>query len=142
MGRHPAATGLSRRLGSSERGSVAIWVAITTPALLLLLMLLVDGGAKFTAAEQASAYAAEAARAATIAVGPQPTPGDARAAVTAADAYLASAGVHGTVTAVGPATVRVSVTVSRTGPISDVRFAMTRTATAQLLIGVETGHTA
>jgi Flp pilus assembly protein TadG len=134
---------LRRRPTDSERGSVSVWVAITTPALLLMLLLVVDGGAKMKAGEQADANAAEAARAATIGIGPRPAGGtaDARAAVAAADAYLSRAGVRGTATVTGPVTVTVRVTVTRTGPISGARFTVTRTATAQLLIGVETGHT-
>jgi Flp pilus assembly protein TadG len=126
----------------AERGSVLIWFVITAPVLLLLAVLVVDGGAKITAGEQASNYSAEAARAATIAVGPSPASGtlDTRAAVEAAKAYLSVTGVQGTVTVTGPATVRVSVTVDRTGPVSGVTFSITRTATARLLVGVETGQ--
>jgi Flp pilus assembly protein TadG len=126
----------------AERGSVLIWFVITAPVLLLLAVLVVDGGAKIKAGEQASNYSAEAARAATIAVGPSPAGGtlDTRAAVQAAKAYLSAAGVQGTVTVTGPATVSVSVTVDRTGPVSGVTFSITRTATARLLVGVETGQ--
>jgi hypothetical protein len=119
-----------------------LWVAITTPALLLMLALVVDGGTKIKAAEQADAYSAEAARAAVLAIGPRPAGGqaDLRAAVVAADRYLAQAGVHGSVTITGPAQVRVAVTVSRTAPISGVTFTVQRTATAQLLVGVSSGQ--
>ena len=74
---------------NSERGSVVIWVAVTTPALLLTVLLIVDGSAKLAAAERADTYAAEAARAAVIAIGPRPARGavDTQAAVAAADAY-------------------------------------------------------
>lgn len=130
------------RIADRERGSVVLWVAITTPALLLMVLLVVDGGAKMKAGQQADTYASEAARAATIGIGPRPAGGsvDARAAVTAANAYLAQAGVSGIAKVTGPATVTVTVTVTRTGPISGVSFTVTRTATAQLLIGVETGQ--
>jgi Flp pilus assembly protein TadG len=126
----------------AERGSVLIWFVITAPVLLLLAVLVIDGGAKIKAGEQASNYSAEAARAATIAVGPSPASGtlDTRAAVKAANAYLSAAGVQGTVTVTGTATVRVTVTVDRTGPVSGVTFSVTRTATARLLVGVETGQ--
>ena len=125
-----------------ERGSVVVWVAITTPALLLMVLLVVDGGARMKAGEQADSYAWEAARAATIGIGPRPAGGsvDARAAVTAANAYLRTAGVRGAATVTGPATVTVRVSVTRTGPISGVRFTITRTAAARLLVGVETGQ--
>lgn len=133
---------LRARLREHERGSVVLWVAITTPALLLMVLLVVDGGAKMKAGEQADTYASEAARAATIGIGPRPAGRsvDARAAVTSANAYLTKAGVRGTATLTGPATVTVSVTVTRTGPISGVSFTVTRTATARLLVGVETGQ--
>jgi Flp pilus assembly protein TadG len=133
---------LRARLWEHERGSVVLWVAITTPALLLMVLLVVDGGAKMKAGEQADTYASEAARAATIGIGPRPAGGsvDARAAVTSANVYLTKAGVRGTATLTGPATVTVSVTVTRTGPISGVSFTVTRTATARLLVGVETGQ--
>ena len=136
------ARALRARMSDRERGSVVVWVAITTPALLLMVLLIVDGGAKMKAGEQADTYASEAARAATIGIGPRPAGGtvDARAAVTAANAYLSQAGVRGTATLTGPATVTVTVTVTGTGPISGVSFTVTRTATAQLLIGVETGQ--
>lgn len=137
---HELTHALRARLTNRERGSVALWVAITTPALLLMVLLVVDGGAKMKAGEQADTYASEAARAATIGIGPRPAGEtvDALAAVTAANAYLSQAGVRGTATFTGSASV--TVTVTRTGPISGVSFTVTRTATAQLLIGVETGQ--
>jgi Flp pilus assembly protein TadG len=134
---------IADRGGDGERGSVLVWFVITTPVLLLLAVLLVDGGAKIQAGEQASRYSSEAARAASLAVGPSTAdaPVDAAAGVQAAEAYLAAAGVRGAAWLTGPATVTVTVTVNRTGPISGVRFSITRTATARLLVGVETGQT-
>lgn len=130
------------RLGDPDRGSVLIWILITGLTSVLLITLLVDGGAKTTANEQAATYAAEAARAASIAVGP--STGDQQAdvagAIRAADSYLAAAGVAGQATPTGPATITVSVTVSRTGPISGHTFSSTRTATARLLVGVDQGQ--
>ena len=133
---------LRARLGDLERGSVLVWIAIVGLSAVLLITLLVDGGAKTTANEQAATYAAEAARAASIAVGP--STGDQQAdiagAIRAADSYLAAAGVTGGATPTGPATITVTVTVSRTGPISGHSFSSTRTATARLLVGVEQGQ--
>jgi hypothetical protein len=105
-------------------------------------MLVVDGGAKIKAAEQADTYSAEAARAAVLAIGPRPTGGqiDVHAAVAAANSYLASAGVAGSVTVTGPAQVQVTATVSRTAPISGATFTVSRTATARLLVGVDSGQ--
>ena len=107
-----------------DRGSVVLWVAITTPALLLTVMLIVDGAAKIRAAEQADTYAGEAARAAAIAVGPRPAGAatDARAASSAATAFLDRAGVTGTVKISGPAAVTVTVQVTTIAPISGVRL--------------------
>jgi Flp pilus assembly protein TadG len=129
--------------GDTERGSVLVWFVLSAPVLLLLAVLLVDGGAKIKAGEQAGSYSAEAARAAAIAVGPHPAGGtvDTRAAVSAANGYLSAAGVRGIATVTGPGTVTVSVTVSRTGPVSGVTFTATRSATARLLVGVEKGET-
>lgn len=127
---------------TADRGSVVIWVAVTTPALLLTVMLIVDGAAKIRAAEQAGNYAAEAARAAAIAVGPRPAAEDVevREASAAARQYLTASGVTGTVLITGSARVEVTVQVTVVGPISGVRFSSTRTATALLLIGLTRGQ--
>ena len=125
----------------SERGSVALWVAVMAAAVLLTLVLVVDGGAKVRAGSRADIAAAEAARAAVLAVGPRGSGSgmDARLAVAAARAYLARAGVKGSVVILGPGTVQVRVQATDTGPISGHTFTMTRTAVAELLIGVENG---
>lgn len=118
-----------------------IWFVITAPVIILLAVLIVDGGAREKAGEQASAYSAEAARAASVAVGPAGGAGQTQRAVAAADQYLRSAGLNGSTKVTGPATVTVTVTVSRTAPISGHTFTITRTATARLLLGVENGQT-
>ena len=123
-----------------DRGSILIWFVITAPVIMLLALLIVDGGAKERAGEQASAYAAEAARAAALAVGPGGGTGETQVAQAAADKYLSVAGVDGTARVIGPATVQVSVTVSVDGPISGHTWTVTRTATARLLVGVERGQ--
>lgn len=123
-----------------ERGSILIWFVITAPVIILLAILIVDGGAKINAGEKASADSAQAARAATLAVGPDGGTGSTQAAVSAADQYLRSAGLKGSTTVTGPATVAVSVTVSVTGPISGHTWTVTRTSTAKLLVGVENGQ--
>jgi Flp pilus assembly protein TadG len=124
-----------------ERGSVLVWFVLTAPVLLALVVLVFDGGAKMKASEQAGFYSAEAARAAAVAVGPHGQGGaaDTQLAEAAANAYLSAAGVHGVTTVTGPSTVTVTVTVSRTGPISGVSFSVTRSATARLLVGVTNG---
>ena len=111
---------LARRMhvrGEDDRGSILIWFVVTAPVIILLAILIVDGGAKVNAGEKAAAGSAQAARAATLAVGPYGGPGSAQAAVNAADTYLNSAGLNGSTKVTGPATVEVSVTVSVTGPI-------------------------
>jgi len=129
--------------GDTERGSVLVWFVLSAPVLLLLAVLLVDGGAKIKAGEQAASYSAEAARAASIAIRPQSHAGAAntRTAAAAANAYLSDAGVRGIATVTGPGVVAVSVALSRSGPVSGVTFTATRSATARLLVGVEKGET-
>ena len=128
--------------GDPQRGAVTVWVTLITLAVMASVLLVVDGGARMRAATQADTYAAEAARAATIAVTPRSAgpSADARAATQAAQAYLAAAGVTGTVTVVGPAAVLVTVQVPGRGPISGASFTVTRTATAVLQVGVERGQ--
>lgn len=130
------------REDDAQRGAVTVWVALIAIAVLASILLVVDGGARMRAATQADTYAAEAARAATIAVTPRSAgaSADARAATRAAQAYLAAAGVSGTVKIIGPAVVRVTVAVSGRGPISGASFTMSRTATALLQVGVEGGQ--
>jgi len=122
-----------------QRGAITVWVALIALAVLASVLLVVDGGARMRAATQADTYAAEAARAATIAVTPRSAgaAADARAATQAAQTYLAAAEVNGTVTISGPAAVMVTVAVTARGPISGAAFTVSRTATAILRVGVE-----
>ena len=129
-----------RARAEDERGSILIWFVITAPVIMLLAVLIVAGGAKVNAGEKAAAGSAQAARAATLAVGPDGGTGATQAAVAAADNYLHSAGLNGSTTVTGPATVEVSVTVRVTGPISGSTWTVTRTSTAKLLVGVESGQ--
>lgn len=124
-----------------ERGDLSMWLIMTVSIAFLLCMLLVDGSAKRQAGIQAHWYAAEAARAGVNAVGPR-TDGVTAAdvAATAARAYLARAGVTGTVIVESPSSVRVTATASRIGPMSHKTFTATENATADLLVGVETGQ--
>lgn len=133
---------MRRRHIEGDRGAVTVWVALITLAVLASVLLVVDGGARMRAATQADTYAAEAARAATIAVTPRSAgaSADARAATQAAQSYLAAAGVTGTVKILGPAVVTVTVAVAGRGPISGASFTVTRTATALLQVGVEGGE--
>jgi len=125
-----------------DEGSAAVLMCFMVLIVGLLFTLILDVSARIQAATRADTDSAEAARAATIAIGTLPSggPADATAAVAAAQAYLSSAGVNGTVVVTGPAQVRVSVTLTATGPISGVSFTVTRTHTAQLQVGVERGE--
>ncbi|MFD7444033.1 pilus assembly protein TadG-related protein [Streptomyces sp. NPDC059909] len=87
-----------------DRGGVAVFVAVCVVALIGIIGLAVDGGGKLRATERADYIATEAARAGGQAIDPaQAIPGTAiavgpQAAQAAAQAYLRSAGVAGTVT--------------------------------------------
>jgi hypothetical protein len=134
--------GRIRLRADDDRGSVSLWVAVITAAVLVTLVLIVDGGAKIRAGNRADIAAAEAARAAVLAAGPRPagTSIEARLAVAAAKAYLAKDGVQGSAQIVGPDRVQVAASATERGPISGATFTITRTATATLLVGVETGE--
>jgi hypothetical protein len=131
----------------AERGSLTLMLAVLFVALLALAGLVIDGGAKVTQAENAASIAQEAARAGASAINRaqayqtgqyvvQPS-----LAVTAADQYLASAGVRSyTVTAVGPASIRVTVTLTQPTSVLSIigisSISSTGTATASLVTGV------
>lgn len=135
-----------RRSGAADedaRGSVLIWVAGIAPVIFLLFMLVVDGGRKVKAEEQAQNYAAEAARTAVLAAsGPHQVEARMQAslAIAAVNSYLASAGIHGTAKIVGPGAVQVTATVRLQGPVSGATFTESATATAHLLLGDRKGE--
>jgi Flp pilus assembly protein TadG len=108
----------------------------------VLVTALVDAGTAIQAANRADTYSAEAARAASIAVGPVPARGsaDAELAATAARSYLDQAGAAGTVDVLGPGVVQVSVTVTASTPLLGIPVSQTRTHTAQLQVGVTHGE--
>jgi Flp pilus assembly protein TadG len=130
------------RLRDDERGSVAVLFCFIVLIAGVLVTGLVDAGTAIQAANRADTYSAEAARAASIAVGPVPTGGSADAvlAVTAARSYLDEAGATGTVDVLGPGVVQVSVTVTASTPLLGIPVSQTRTHTAQLLVGVTQGE--
>lgn len=107
------------RARQGEEGQISLLVLVLTIAVLAMIGLSVDGGGKVRALQRADNLAAEAARAAGQALqGPQAIQGDAKvidpdAAVAAAHAYLAAAGVTGTV-AVWPDRRHVTITVTIT----------------------------
>lgn len=124
-----------------DRGSVAVLVCFIVLICAALLTGVLDAGAQIQAANRADTYSSEAARAASIAIGPVLTGGgtDVARAAQAARSYLQQAGATGTVTVTGPATVMVKVTVSGTTPILGIAVTQTRTHVAQLQVGVTSG---
>lgn len=101
--RRPADAGLGAggTASAGETGAVTLFVALAVTGLLVLLGLVVDGGAKVRAAQQADRLAAEAARAAGQAIDLAAVLGgdairvDRRAAQAAAEEYLARSGGRG-----------------------------------------------
>jgi hypothetical protein len=85
----------------SDRGAVTLFVSIAVVGLIAIAGLVVDGGAKVRAVQRADRLAAEAARTAGQAVDlPAAMAGtavrvDRRSALTAAQAYLRTAGASG-----------------------------------------------
>ena len=137
---HPVRAHLGLR--EDERGSVAVLFCFIVLIAGVLVTGLVDAATAIQAANRADTYSAEAARAASIAVGPVPTGGsaDAKSALTAARGYLEQAGAVGTVSVLGPGVVEVSVTVTASTPVLGIPVSQTRTHTAQLLVGVTRGE--
>ena len=125
-----------------DRGSVAVLFCFIVLIAGVLVTALVDAGTAIQTANRADTYSAEAARAASIAVGPVPTGGsaDAELAVSAARSYLDQAGATGTVDVLGPGVVQVSVTVTASTPLLGIPVSQTRTHTAQLQVGVTHGE--
>jgi Flp pilus assembly protein TadG len=137
---------LRARPGEGERGSLTLMLAVLFVALLAMAGIVIDGGAKLNAAENATAIAQEAARSGagmvnrssalstgTFAVDPGQ-------AVAAARAYLARAGYHGNVTLAGNDAIRVTVTVTVPTKVLSLigidSMTSTGSATAVLVTGV------
>lgn len=134
---------LRGRAVRDDRGSVAVLMCYIVLLGTALATFLVDAGTNIAAANKADTYSSEAARAASIAVGPVPSSDGTSTlrAAAAARAYLSQVGVsHPQVTVVGPATIQVSVTVTESTPILGISVSQTRTHTAQLQAGVTNGQ--
>jgi len=136
-----------RRGGDDDRGSLTLMLAVLFVALLALAGIVIDGGAKLTAAENAAAIAQEAARAGagrvneTIAHENGSFVVDENQAITAANAYLSGAGYTGrAVQGPGPDEIQVTVTVSQPTKVLSIigidTITATGTATASLVSGV------
>lgn len=99
-----------------ERGSVSVWLALAAVALVLCVGIAVDLGGQVHAQQRARGIAAQAARtageevAAAQAIRGQTPTVDVAAAKRAASAYLAQAGVMGTVTVRSGNVLDVTVT--------------------------------
>jgi Flp pilus assembly protein TadG len=146
---HPRVSRWRQRLATAraarERGSLTLMLAILMVALIALAGIVIDGGDKLTAAENANAIAQEAARAGAGQVSTTTAYADGRfvinrqQAVSAAYAYLAAAGYHGHVSSAGNSiTVSVRVTQpTKVLSIIDIRsFHVQGEATARLAAGV------
>lgn len=134
-----------------ERGSLTLMLAVMFVALLALAGIVIDGGAKLTAAENATAIAQEAARAGAGMVS-QPTAYtkgsfvvDQSQAVQAAEQYLSQpsvtgAGYRGSVTREGTQSIQVTVTFAEPTRVLSIigidQVTGTGTATADLVSGV------
>lgn len=91
----------ARRGHPGDAGSVTLFLVISVIGLLAMVRLVVDGAGKVRAVQRADALAAEAGRAGGQAIDApasilgEPPVVDARAAVAAAQAYLARNGIQG-----------------------------------------------
>lgn len=137
-------TGTRPGPAAGERGGITLLVAVLMVAVLAMIGLAVDGGGKVRALERADNTAVEAARAGGQAIqAAQAIQGGAKvvdpaAAVTAARAYLAAAGVDGTVTVAADRrhlTVTVTITYRTLflGLVGIPTLTATRHATVVLL---------
>jgi Flp pilus assembly protein TadG len=98
-----------------ERGSITVWLALSSFVMIFLVGLAVDLGGQVHAQQRAHDLAAQAARAGAEQVQAAPAIAgryagiDTAAARRAAEAYLDAAGVHGTVSVSGGETITVTV---------------------------------
>ena len=136
----------SRAQGDSDRGSLTLMLAVLMVSLLALSGLVIDGGRKLNESASAYSIAQEAARAGAGMVDRSAAYSsgtfrvDSAQAISAARAYLASAGYHGSVSLDGNERIRVTVTVSeRTLVLSLIgvdTMSARGTAVASLVSGV------
>lgn len=127
-----------------ERGEVSEMVAVVFVAIVMVIGLVVDGGAKMTAASEASSIAQQAARAGAQPLDSLPADGgtahlDADGAAAAAQDYLTQSGAEGSVHIVNNSTIEVTVTSTRgttfLGVIGINTVSATRTARVDLIHG-------
>ena len=131
----------------TETGAVTVFVTVFMVALLAMAGLVADGSRILAARRDAANIAEAAARSGAEALDLQGLRSaeqirlDPTAAIARADAYLATAGYHGTVHA-EPDAVTVTVTVRRTtlllGAVGIHEFTVTESGTASPVRGIET----
>jgi hypothetical protein len=135
-----------------DRGALSLMIVVLFVALAALAGIVVDGGAKLVASQDAVALAQEAARAGATTVDTSSAYGqgafvvDQHLALVAARSYLVAAGARRyTVRASGRQAITVTVTISEPtrflGLIGVDSFTCTGTATASLVAGVTGGGT-
>lgn len=131
----------------SERGSLSLMIVVLFAALAALAGIVVDGGAKLTGIQNATAVAQEAARAGATSVDVSRAYAtgtfsvDQQQAVTAARAYLSAAGYRQyAVAADGAEAIRVTVRITKPTRFLSLigidSFTCTGSATASLVTGV------
>jgi Flp pilus assembly protein TadG len=129
-----------------DQGSITLMLAALGVALIALAGIVIDGGAKLRAAENADAVAQEAARAGAGMVNQSTAYAngtfvvDQAQAIAAARAYLAAGRFQGTVTARGREAIRVTVTITKPTSILSIigidSMTSAGSATASLVTGV------
>ncbi|MGP5291673.1 pilus assembly protein TadG-related protein [Brachybacterium tyrofermentans] len=127
-----------------ERGEISEMVLVVFVAIVMVIGLVVDGGAKMTAASEASSIAQQAARVGGQPLDSLPDDGgtahlDAGSAAAAAQDYLNQAGVTGSVHIVNDSTLEVTVTSTEDttflGVLGINTVSATRTARVDLIHG-------
>ncbi len=141
-----AACRLRAAAADRERGSLVLMLAVLFVALLALAGLVIDGGAKLDAAQNATAAAQEAARAGAGIVNPAQAYSagtfavDQAQAIAAANEYLARAGYRGYAIPGGRNSIRVTVRMTEPTKVLSLigidRFTVSESATAVLVTGV------
>ncbi len=141
--------GRARRLAwraERDRGSITLMLAALGVALIALAGIVIDGGAKLRAAENANAVAQEAARAGAGMVNRSTAYStgafvvDRAQAIAAARAYLAANNLHCCVAAQGSKAIRVTVRITEPTSVLSIvgidSMSSTGSATASLVTGV------
>jgi len=134
-------------IADRDRGSLTLLLAVLMVALLALAGLVIDGGRKLSAAENAYGIAQEAARAGAGQVDTSVVYGsgsfrvDQAQAIAAARDYLASSGYSGSVSADGTDRIRVTVTVAEQTFVLSLIGIDTMTSTGTAVASLVTGVT-